>query len=383
MSVSVEQTSAWRASIERHYPVRAFHPVGAGDAAVSPWQALMAQAALNRGETPADRPDTTNWTPRIEPAPAQPAQPVKDSPDRIETATRSPAAGSVPGVFENGEFSFADLIDVINPLQHIPIVSTIYRELTGDKIGHAARLAGGVLFMGPLGGLTAIANVLIQESSGKDVGEHIMAMIKDDGPATTVANNNATPSLNNAANNNATPSPNNAASNTAMADAARMQLARLPQDATPIAGPSVNFASPVAANNASAQDHDLPPPPPRAPGPIAGPGWKGFYEQPPAESPAPTLTPPADAGRSRAPDPMAALAAKRTPGSMAPAVAAMSRQPRELPPEAGAIAPEGGWFADTMLEALSKYEEAQRRRRTQSPEAALDGPLGGAVNIVN
>ncbi|MGB6086494.1 MAG: hypothetical protein WBF74_07845, partial [Parvibaculum sp.] len=34
-----------------------------------------------------------------------------------------------------GEFGFSDFLDVINPLQHIPIVSSIYRELTGDELG--------------------------------------------------------------------------------------------------------------------------------------------------------------------------------------------------------------------------------------------------------
>ena len=31
--------------------------------------------------------------------------------------------------------SFKDVLDTINPLQHIPIINTIYRELTGDQPG--------------------------------------------------------------------------------------------------------------------------------------------------------------------------------------------------------------------------------------------------------
>ncbi len=78
------------------------------------------------------------------------------------------------------------------------------------------------------------------------------------------------------------------------------------------------------------------------------------------------------ARRAYAPDPMAALAAKRTPGAMAGALAAPL-----LPP--GALAAEGGWFSDAMLTALAKYEDARRLRGPQAPEAARHG----AVNVVN
>ena len=67
---------------------------------------------------------------------------------------------------------------------------------------------------------------------------------------------------------------------------------------------------------------------------------------------------------------MAALAAKRTPGAMAGALAA---------PAPGALAVEGGWFSDAMLTALAKYEDARRLRGPQGPEAARRD----AVNIVN
>jgi hypothetical protein len=30
--------------------------------------------------------------------------------------------------------TFAEFLDIINPLQHIPVVSTIYRAITGDQI---------------------------------------------------------------------------------------------------------------------------------------------------------------------------------------------------------------------------------------------------------
>ncbi len=395
MSVPVEGAAAWRASIERHHPIRAPNPAdvaGGGGGAVSPWQALMTQAALARGESPAarSRASDTDWRPRIEPAPARETPPAKDSPDRIETA--SAATPGAPGVFETGEFSLAAVIDVINPLQHIPIVSTIYRELTGDQIGHAARLAGDVLFLGPRGGLTAMANILVQESSGKDIGEHALAMFKDDAPATAVANAPASAGEQNQVASAGEPNQVASASPAALSADEKALAELLPPGALPIPGRSIDFADaalrpaafadkpamPPAAASAASVDDDVPPPPPRL-GPLAGPGWKGFYSPP--EAPAPAA--PVDTQRALPPDPMAALAARRTPGSMAAAVASTNRLPRELPSETGAIASEGGWFSDVMLGALAKYQDAQRLRHPSAPEAAFDKAPGGAVNVIN
>lgn len=71
--------------------------------------------------------------------------------------------------------SFADILDVINPLQHIPIVSTLYREFTGDSVSSGARIAGGVLFGGPLGLVAALANEIVESISGKDIGANLFA----------------------------------------------------------------------------------------------------------------------------------------------------------------------------------------------------------------
>lgn len=84
------------------------------------------------------------------------------------------------------ELEFADLLDVINPLQHIPVVSSLYRELTGDEIKAPARVLGGFLFGGPVGLVGSVANAAIEEASGRDLGETVMAWAfgaGDDGSA--------------------------------------------------------------------------------------------------------------------------------------------------------------------------------------------------------
>ena len=78
-------------------------------------------------------------------------------------------------MWEKDGFGFADFIDIINPLQHIPVVATIYRNFSGDQIGAAPRVIGGALW-GRIGGfVTGLANAVVEWWSGKDIGDHIYA----------------------------------------------------------------------------------------------------------------------------------------------------------------------------------------------------------------
>ena len=107
-----------------------------------------------------------------------------------DTVSRVDASGgSAKFVSGSGkdEVSFADLLDLINPLQHIPVVSTVYRALTGDTIGPAARLAGGALFGGPIGFVASLANLVVEDMTGRDVGGHLMAAAGFDKAPTAAA----------------------------------------------------------------------------------------------------------------------------------------------------------------------------------------------------
>lgn len=77
--------------------------------------------------------------------------------------------------FGEDGFSFWDFVDMVNPLQHIPLVATAYREITGDEIDPGARLAGGTLFGGPIGLAASTFNVILEHNTGKDSGEHVVA----------------------------------------------------------------------------------------------------------------------------------------------------------------------------------------------------------------
>lgn len=106
-------------------------------------------------------------------------------------ASHGPAAKN-----KDEEFTFGDFLSVINPLQHLPIVSTIYRSLTGDEIKPAARMMGGALYGGPIGLLSALANNIAEAETGKDIGANVMsAMGIDGGPDKAKAVAEATPTI--------------------------------------------------------------------------------------------------------------------------------------------------------------------------------------------
>ena len=75
------------------------------------------------------------------------------------------------------EFSFEDLLDFVNPLQHIPVVSSIYRELTGDKIGAAAQLTVGAILGGPIGFIGSVLAVGVETETGKSAEQYALGVL--------------------------------------------------------------------------------------------------------------------------------------------------------------------------------------------------------------
>lgn len=98
----------------------------------------------------------------------------------VAAAAAQPASPSTPPGLtlwsHGGGFSFKDLLDIVNPLQHIPVVGSIYRYLTGDEPSGADRIIGDSLYGGPIGfGTSVVATALFTDSSGKDLGERLLA----------------------------------------------------------------------------------------------------------------------------------------------------------------------------------------------------------------
>jgi hypothetical protein len=93
--------------------------------------------------------------------------------------TASSALDAAPPKSEktDGGFGFFDLLDMINPLQHIPVVGTIYRAITGDEIRSISRIIGGAVFGGPMGAAGGLMTAVIEDGTGKDPGELALSFV--------------------------------------------------------------------------------------------------------------------------------------------------------------------------------------------------------------
>ncbi len=111
---------------------------------------------------------------------ALPTQPVAPS----AVAPAAPQSGWTdigdPNKAPEVSLSFSDFLSAINPLQHIPIIGTIYRAITGDTINPAAKVLGGALLGGPLGLIASAADAVLEQSTGKDLGEQVLALVAPD-----------------------------------------------------------------------------------------------------------------------------------------------------------------------------------------------------------
>jgi len=127
----------------------------------------------------------------VRPSSAADTAPAEPAPASSETRP----VEEKPGIkwWSKGSFSFKDILDMLNPLQHLPVISTLYRKLTGDTIGGVARIIGGAIY-GRAGGIgsmiSSVANAIFGAVTGKDMGERIYAAIfgeKKADPSTAVA----------------------------------------------------------------------------------------------------------------------------------------------------------------------------------------------------
>jgi len=89
---------------------------------------------------------------------------------------------------------FKDLVDVINPLQHLPLVRNIYQAVTGDNdMKPAMKFVGDTLYGGPMGAISSGVDAIIKQASGKDMLETVVGWFGGAHSAaqTAVADNSA------------------------------------------------------------------------------------------------------------------------------------------------------------------------------------------------
>ncbi len=267
------------------------------------------------------------------------------------------AAGTVakePGGFKpfgDDGFNFYDILDIINPLQHIPLISAIYRHFTGDELAAAPRIAGGALFGGAIGAAVAVVNVVFDESTGKDLGEHVIAFFSDDqpgdGPVVVAAN----PREANFVTSAGAPQP-------------------VPAALYGSYGRPATFWSQEQLMPPSVTVETLPPP------------GLAQSRMPPALATAPASPPPAETIQVRTVAGLTsattfetllmeaesnALAATAAQYQVVSAAANGGGEQYSRKPAAGAMAEDGGWFSEVMLTALGKYRSSAALTATAPP----------------
>jgi hypothetical protein len=139
------------------------------------------------------------------------------APVTVTPAQSLPAVAAAPAQDDSDVgFSFKDLIDLVNPLQHIPVVGTLYRHITGDTINTVPKIAGDTLYGGLEGFAGSVADTIFEKITGKSFGDTVYDMAvnlfdgdSSDGATTAVAANQ--PSLLDRIENFFSSSPNPAA----------------------------------------------------------------------------------------------------------------------------------------------------------------------------
>jgi len=278
--------------------------------------------------------------------------------------------------------TFSDFIDVINPMQHIPVIGTLYREVTGDTIDHAPKVAGKTLYFGPIGALTSVVDVFVEETTGKDVGRHVMSALDEDREENGLAGSSAAPTDIGSGGSGgggggadrSTPSATTAAVDpiTAWA-AAEMGYRRAEALKQGLEPPNRTYDSLVVTHAAPSQTETARTDLAMGQSPVSEPGpeW-AFLDRPIAELPPPAMASVVaadaagrsydDRGRIGSPAPARVAALPQNDPVMAWATTETALS-RGLPAggrtfeNASAAAPAegGGWFSSVMLDALDKY----------------------------
>ena len=106
----------------------------------------------------------------------------------ISASTQPIAEPQVKPEATDDGLGFDDFLDVINPLQHLPVVGMLYRAITGDEISAPAKIAGDTLFGGIYGFLGALGSVAYEGIVGESIEKTVMSLFDGSpSPAPAVA----------------------------------------------------------------------------------------------------------------------------------------------------------------------------------------------------
>jgi hypothetical protein len=309
-------------------------------------------------------------------------------------AAANTAASKAGGIIDIGDptkmpdhdVSFSDVLSVLNPLQYIPIVGSIYRAVTGDTIPQAAQVLGGALLGGPLGLVASAANAVLEQSTGKDAEQHLAALFvpQDDAPPASPQNKRyaaatpASPASEAGATAEPAPAPTAASASLPAASAA---IAAAPAAATPLAEPTTTNAptsQPAAVPLPRPPAGALPPTAAASPAmAMAGPGGAGRpagsgYTLADYRTFAGTGVPPPPNGNAQrtAFVPLQTTLPLPNDVTRAPVVAAAVHPPETVAPAPAATAtastqPQDTWISQAMMRGLDRYRDMMRQQDQQ------------------
>jgi hypothetical protein len=102
----------------------------------------------------------------------------------VSSPSPSPEQATVTATADSGgnqdEGFFHHLLDVVNPLQHLPVIGTIYRAITGEHIGPVEKIAGDTLYGGLWGAVSSVADVAFEGLTGKSAEDTVISWFKGD-----------------------------------------------------------------------------------------------------------------------------------------------------------------------------------------------------------
>jgi hypothetical protein len=277
-----------------------------------------------------------------------PQRPVSTPPPAEAGRAPKPAQRQAePPPLTEGQFvpmpstvTFGEFLKALNPLHHIPGVSWVYRQITGETIQPVFRVLGGLLTGGPIGAIVSAIGALIEEIVGRR--EVAAAPPAPTPPAPTPT----------------APAP------TAPAPPVAAAPASLPAATQREARPSLAERTTVSGA-------------PLVPLPLAAARARGAYASTPREA-APPPAPEPGFVPAAAAMALPARSGDRDDGSAAPHSAASTPAPSAPAPSASVrprrapIVPitSGGQdpaFVQRMMQGLEAYERAMRARTAPAP----------------
>ncbi len=104
---------------------------------------------------------------------------IHSPPSEQVTVSAAKSAQSGPQEPQHEGF-FHRLMDVINPLQHLPLVGTVYRAITGDHIGPVEKVMGDTLYGGMWGAVSSVADVAFEGLTGKSAEDTVLGWFSHD-----------------------------------------------------------------------------------------------------------------------------------------------------------------------------------------------------------